>query len=81
MKRLVVGVAGMHCEGCVKAVTGVLRALPGVSEVNVSLEDARAEIVYDPEVVRPPQFKAAIEEAGFEVVCRGKGGCADVPCS
>jgi len=71
MKRLVVGVAGMSCQGCVKNVTGVLLALPGVSEVKVSLEEAKAEIAYDPLLVRPTQFKAAIEDAGFDVVCDG----------
>ena len=71
MKRLVVGVAGMSCQGCVKKVTGVLLALPGVSEVKVSLEEARAEIAYDPSLVKPTQFKSAIEGAGFDVVCDG----------
>ncbi|MFT3963968.1 heavy-metal-associated domain-containing protein [Propionivibrio sp.] len=71
MKRLVVGVAGMSCQGCVKNVTGVLQALPGVAEVKVSLEEARAEIAYDPQLVKPTQFKQAIEGAGFDVVCDG----------
>ena len=71
MKRLVVGVAGMSCQGCVKNVTGVLRALPGVTEVTVSLEEATAAIAYDPQLVKPTQFKAAIEGAGFDVVCSG----------
>ncbi len=61
----------MSCQGCVKNVTSVLQALPGVSEVNVSLEEAKAEIAYDPQLVRPTQFKAAIEGAGFDVVCDG----------
>ena len=69
MKRLAVGVAGMSCQGCVKNVTGVLQALPGVAEVKVSLEEARAEIAYDPQLVKPIQFKDAIEGAGFDVVC------------
>lgn len=30
MKHLAVGVAGMSCQGCVKNVTSVLQALPGV---------------------------------------------------
>ena len=71
MKRLVVGVAGMSCQGCASNVTSVLQALPGVSEVKVSLEEANAEIAYDPQVVKPTQFKAAIEDAGFDVVCDG----------
>jgi copper chaperone len=68
MERIVVGVAGMSCQGCVKNVTGVLQALPGVSEVKVSLEDARAEIAYDPRLVQPERFREAIGDAGFDVV-------------
>ncbi len=75
MKKLVVGVDGMTCQGCVKNLTGILQALPGVSNATVSLEEAQAEITYDPQMVQPPQFKAAIEGAGFDVVCAGKGGC------
>jgi copper chaperone len=67
MERIVVGVADMDCQGCVKNVTGVLRALPGVSGVTVSLEEARAEIAYDPQIIRPARFKEAIEGAGFDV--------------
>jgi copper chaperone len=67
MERFVVGVGGMSCQGCVKNVTNVLKALPGVSEVKVSLEQARAEIAYDPQAARPAQFTEAIEAAGFEV--------------
>ena len=71
MKRLVVGVGGMSCQGCVKNVTGVLQALPGVAEVAVSLEKAEADITYDPQLVKPTQFKEAIEGAGFDVLCDG----------
>lgn len=71
MKRIVVGIAGMSCQGCVKNLTAVLQALPGVAEVKVSLDEAQAEIAYDPDQVKPPQFKDAIEESGFEVVCGG----------
>ena len=46
-------------------------AMPGVAEVKVSLEEARAEIAYDPQLVKPTQFKQAIEGAGFDVVCDG----------
>ncbi|MDR0440308.1 MAG: heavy-metal-associated domain-containing protein [Candidatus Accumulibacter sp.] len=67
MESLVVGIAGMHCQGCVNNVTRVLRALPGVSGVKVSLEEARAEIAYDPLLVQPAQFREAIEDAGFDV--------------
>lgn len=67
-KQVVIGVGGMSCQGCVKNVTGVLQALPGVEQVDVSLEKAQATIVYDADRVGEAQFRAAIEDAGFDVL-------------
>ena len=67
MEKIDIGVGGMSCQGCVKNVSGVLLALPGVSSVEVSLEAGRASIAYDPAMVGVAQFRAAVEEAGFDV--------------
>ena len=56
MQEIVIGVGGMSCQGCVKNVTGVLQALPGVERVEVSLEAARATVVFDPAKVGEAQF-------------------------
>ena len=68
MEKMSIGVGGMTCQGCVKNVTGVLQALPGVASVEVSLEAGTANIEYDPAQVGQPQFAAAIEDAGFDLV-------------
>lgn len=68
MEKLVIGVGGMSCQGCVKNVSGVLLALPGVSSVEVSLDAGQAQITYDPRTVGAEQFRAAVEDAGFDVV-------------
>ena len=68
MEKANIGVGGMSCQGCVKNVTGVLQALPGVASVEVSLEAGQASIVYDPAQVGQTQFAAAIEGAGFDVL-------------
>ena len=68
MQEIVIGVGGMSCQGCVKNVTGVLQALPGVERVEVSLEAARATVGFDPAKVGEAQFKDAIEGAGFDVI-------------
>ena len=68
MENVVVGIGGMSCQGCVKNITGVLQALPGVEQVEVSLEAGQATIAYDPDKVTVPQFKGAIEDAGFDVL-------------
>ena len=67
MQELIVGIGGMSCQGCVKNVSGVLLAVPGVESVEVSLAEGQASIVYDPAEVDVAQFKAAIEGAGFDV--------------
>ena len=67
MEQIVIGIGGMSCQGCVKNVSGVLLALPGVARVDVSLEDGQASIAFDPEKVGAGQFRAAIEGAGFDV--------------
>jgi copper chaperone CopZ len=59
-------VEGMDCQGCVKSVTRMLSALPGVSDVDVSLEQARARVTYDPAKAGLADFKRAVERAGYK---------------
>jgi len=59
-------VEGMHCNGCVRSVTGAVSRLPGVEKVDVSLDDKRATVAYDATAVQPEQIVKAIEAAGFE---------------
>ena len=68
MQSVTLKIAGMSCAGCVNSVERVVRAIPGVAGVRVSLEDATAAIDYDPERTGTAAFKSAIEEAGYEVV-------------
>ena len=66
MEHTTIKVTGMHCQGCVGNVTGVLSALPGVSAVRVSLEAGEAEVEFDPASVDRPALCVAIEDAGFD---------------
>lgn len=66
MEKVTLKVGGMTCMGCVGSVTRVLQALPGVSEVNVSLEKAQAEVGFDPSRAKREDLCAAVEEAGFD---------------
>lgn len=68
MDTLMLNIKGMTCGGCVKSVTTVLQQIDGVSSVDVSLEQNRANITFDPARANPAQFKSAIEDAGFDVV-------------
>jgi copper chaperone len=65
MESSVIKVGGMSCQGCVKNVTGVLTAMPGVATAEVSLEAAEARVSFDPQVVSRSALVGVIEDAGF----------------
>lgn len=66
MEEVTLKVEGMSCGGCVRNVTGVLKALPGVSEADVSLDAAQARVRFDPARVSVAELRHAVEGAGFD---------------
>lgn len=54
-------VKGMHCRSCVVNIQDNISKLPGVSSVEVSLEEEKASICYDPLKVTVTQLQQAIE--------------------
>lgn len=75
-------VSGMTCGGCTSKVTHALKAVPGVSDVSVSLSASEASVHYDERLATPEQLKAAVKGAGYGVDAthaghshHSKGGC------
>ena len=68
METIQLNIQGMTCNGCVNSVKNVLQKTPGVSSVEVSLEHHRATVIYNPAQANPAQFKAVVEDAGYDVV-------------
>ena len=66
MENVVIKVGGMSCGGCVNNVTGILRALPGVAQAEVSLEASEARVSFDPARTDVEVLRRAIEDAGFD---------------
>lgn len=66
MTEVTIKVDGMSCGGCVRNVTGVLKALPGVSDVSVSLDDGQAQVSYDPAQTDVDRLRQAVIDAGFD---------------
>ena len=62
-------IGGMTCGGCVRSVTRVLEAVPGVKAANVELEKARARI--EGEALDAATLIAAVEDAGFDARLAG----------
>lgn len=44
MKTVKLSVEGMHCEGCVSRVKSALGEVPGVEDVDVSLDQGAADV-------------------------------------
>jgi copper ion binding protein len=60
-------ISGMTCGHCVNAVSSELGQLPGVSDVQVDLAAGTATVTSD-QPLDPAVVRAAVDEAGYEVV-------------
>ena len=60
-------VQGMSCQGCVASVTRVLKAVPGVANVNVTLQPGAASVDYDASRTNVDALKTAVKDAGYGV--------------
>ena len=67
MDSVTLNVNGMSCQGCVASVTRVLKAVPGVTDVTVTLKPGTASVVYDETRTNGAALKAAVEDAGYGV--------------
>lgn len=68
LENNVLEIEGMSCEHCKARVEKALSELDGVSNVEVSLEDATATVQFDTSKVSLDQLADAVSEAGYEVV-------------
>ena len=69
MKTTHLDVRGMTCGACVRHVTTALKAVPGVSAVEVELEAARADVSHADDVAVAALI-AAIEQEGYTAAVR-----------
>lgn len=82
MQTELLKVTGMTCGGCASNVTNALKAIPGVSEVTVSLPAGEATVQYDEQLTSPAHLKSAVKGVGYGVDAtnaahshQSKGGC------
>ncbi|GAB2262624.1 hypothetical protein Droror1_Dr00003621 [Drosera rotundifolia] len=66
VRRVRVRVTGMTCAACSNSVEAALRGVEGVVEATVALIQNRADVTFDPQIVKEEDIKDAIEDAGFE---------------
>lgn len=68
MNKVTLSVRGMTCMGCVASVRKVLEAIPGVAEVDISLDKGEVIVAYDGAKTGQAQLIQAINDAGYEVI-------------
>lgn len=66
MRRVQVSVSGMTCAACSNSVEAALKSVNGVLRASVALLQNKADVVFDPGLVKDEDIKNAIEDAGFE---------------
>ncbi|NBX25489.1 MAG: heavy-metal-associated domain-containing protein [Planctomycetes bacterium] len=59
-------VDGMHCQGCVDAITDKVTRVEGVVDCRVSLEQRQADVAVR-ESTTAPEVRKAIERLGYKV--------------
>lgn len=67
MQTIILTITGMTCGGCVNSVTRVLKELPGINQVLVTLLPSQAKISFDENLVSVNVLSAAVQKAGFTV--------------
>ena len=66
MAQRIYTVSGMTCEHCVSAISSEVRGVAGVDLVDVDL--ARGQLTVTGEGYTDEQIRAAVDEAGYELV-------------
>src|SRR5258708_16870615 len=61
-------VTGMSCASCAASVENTLSAQQGILHANVSFANNSAQIEYTPAVTSPRQMKAALQQAGYDII-------------
>ncbi len=59
-------VGGMVCASCAQVIEASLGDLDGVYEAHVNLATESVRIVYNPALVTTSEFRAAVEDAGYQ---------------
>jgi copper chaperone len=67
MEKVVLGVKGMSCQHCVKAIEKHVGKIAEVQKVNVHLAEGRVEVEFRTEAGKLEEIKDCITDIGYEV--------------
>ena len=70
-------ILGMSCASCAARVDKTLNSQPGVQEASVNYASATAQVIYDVNVCSPISLKAAVQNAGYDLLIDSQADAAD----
>ena len=65
--KTILHIGGMSCANCVRHTKEALESVAGVKSAEVSMENNSAAVEHE-DKVNPAILKAAVEEAGYEII-------------
>ena len=77
IKKETFPVLGMSCAACAARVDKTLNGQPGVQEASVNYASATAQVTYDADECSPLVLKAAVQQAGYDLLIASKGEAED----
>ncbi|MCY3412566.1 MAG: copper-translocating P-type ATPase [Candidatus Heimdallarchaeota archaeon] len=64
-KKLQLDISGMTCSSCVNTIESYVSSQEGIDKINVNLLAERAEVIYNPDLLKIEQIKEFVEDVGF----------------
>ncbi len=58
-------IPAIHCDACVRTITGTMEALPSVEVTQADTETKLVRIQFDESAVSVDQIREALDEVGF----------------
>ena len=77
IKKETFPVLGMSCASCAARVDKTLNGQPGVQEASVNYAAATAQVVYDADQCSPLVLKAAVQQAGYDLLVETENDITD----
>ena len=67
-KEIIIPIGGMTCASCANSIEKSLKHLNGVVEVNINFTTEKANVKYDPSIIRVSQIKQIIVQNGYQAL-------------
>ena len=75
--KITIPIGGMSCAACAQRVERALKSLSGITNASVNLATEKATVTYQPQTVKVPAIREAIEKSGYKALESDSDGAID----